>query len=205
MELLYLRVNVSDAAAADSADFEACIMIIPRRFTERLSVLTLSHSSMSTLITKHEKFWFLDGNIILSIPSTGEPDSASDDTCSATRPNRRKRARRTEESLDASSYTSSLSTRRTLFRVHKGILAKHSPVFEGMFTLPDPAESTNAARSRVGFGYDAHGHLNKEYEGAPVVELSDTMEQVEQLIGALYDPLYVPLPRAPLTYHKNAS
>lgn len=203
MELLYL--NVSDAAAADSADFEVCIMIIPRRFTERLSVLTLSHSSMSTLITKHEKFWFLDGNIILSIPSTGEPDSASDDTCSATRPNRRKRARRTEENLDASSYASSLSTRRTLFRVHKGILAKHSPVFEGMFTLPDPAESTNAARSRVGFGYDAHGHLNKEYEGAPVVELSDTMEQVEQLIGALYDPLYVPLPRAPLTYHKNAS
>lgn len=182
-----------------------CIMIIPRIFTEHPSVLTLSHSSMSTLITKHENFWFLDGNIILSIPSIGEPESASDDTCSGTRPNRRKRARRTEENLDVSSYTSSLSTRRTLFRVHKGILAKHSPVFEGMFTLPDPAESTNAARSRVGFGYDAHGHLNKEYEGAPVVELSDTMEQVEQLIGALYDPLYVPLPRAPLTYHKNAS
>lgn len=113
-------------------------------------------------------------------------------------PKQKERARRTEENLDASSYASSLSTRRTLFRVHKGILAKHSPVFEGMFTLPDPAESTNAARSRVGFGYDAHGHLNKEYEGAPVVELSDTMEQVEQLLGVLYDPLYVPFLRVPL-------
>jgi len=57
----------------------------------------------------------------------------------------------------------------SLFRVHKSILAKNSPVFADMFTLstPDCADF---------------------YDGVPVVQLHDDPKDLEQFLGFLYNP-----------------
>ena len=59
----------------------------------------------------------------------------------------------------------------TLFRVHKGVLALNSPVFAGMFTLPDAGTDVQ----------DSHN-------GVPLVELTDSSEDLESLFAVLYDP-----------------
>ncbi|EIW56929.1 uncharacterized protein TRAVEDRAFT_49740 [Trametes versicolor FP-101664 SS1] len=56
------------------------------------------------------------------------------------------------------------------FRVYKGILAKHSPVFEDMFSLPQPSDPTSSASSAQ--------------EVCPVVHLSDSPEDLRHVLRA---------------------
>ncbi|KAI0669334.1 hypothetical protein C8Q78DRAFT_978161 [Trametes maxima] len=56
------------------------------------------------------------------------------------------------------------------FRVHRGLLAQHSTIFHDLFSVPQPC--TDASEL---------------IEGCPVVHLSDTSDDVERLLRALYD------------------
>ena len=58
----------------------------------------------------------------------------------------------------------------TVFRVHKGILAFHSPVFRDMLALP------------------THPTGQEMHDGAPLVRVTDTAEELHALLAALYDP-----------------
>lgn len=160
---------------------------------------------MSAEGVKHEKFWFTDGNIILCATnasnSVGERGCDFDPTADGAKrtratdvnPNRRKKRRRTEEgSIDVSGSTPSL--KRVLFRVHKSILSKHSPVFGGMFSLLDATNHSERQGKDLELSYpilDQRKLVDDEYEGVPIVELSDTVEQVEQLLGVFYELLCV--------------
>lgn len=63
-----------------------------------------------------------------------------------------------------------LATTTLLFRVHRGLLARHSTVFEDLFSLPQPEEQVET------------------YEGIPVVELpGDDSEDVKHLLHCIYD------------------
>ncbi|KAJ7510518.1 hypothetical protein B0H11DRAFT_1701472 [Mycena galericulata] len=64
-----------------------------------------------------------------------------------------------------------LKAESTLFRVNKDILAKHSPVFEGMLLFPQPQNEDTI-------------------DGCAIVELSDTAKDIELLLSALYDPFH---------------
>lgn len=55
------------------------------------------------------------------------------------------------------------------FRVHKSVLAKHSPVFGDLFTLPQAAET-------------------EQYEGIPVVKLPDHYRDIRGLLRLFYNP-----------------
>ncbi|KAJ7502975.1 hypothetical protein B0H11DRAFT_1711569, partial [Mycena galericulata] len=69
-----------------------------------------------------------------------------------------------------------LQAEDTQFRVHWSVLALHSSFFRDLQGLPQPADQPSV-------------------EGCPVVELSDPVEYVEYLLGALYNP-FVISPRA---------
>lgn len=58
----------------------------------------------------------------------------------------------------------------TVFRVGKTTLAFNSSIFATMLTLPGGADG------------------QEMYEGAPVVRLSDTADDLQDLLKALYDP-----------------
>lgn len=58
---------------------------------------------------------------------------------------------------------------RHIFKVHKSLLAKHSPVFRDMFTLPCPTS-------------------DETYEGLPVVAMPDSFRDLCDLLRVLYDP-----------------
>lgn len=60
---------------------------------------------------------------------------------------------------------------RTVFRVHKSLLARHSPVFRDMFALPTDAG------------------VQDQYEGLPLVIMQDRTSEIEPLLLALYDGL----------------
>ncbi|KAJ6589885.1 hypothetical protein DFH09DRAFT_218192 [Mycena vulgaris] len=73
-----------------------------------------------------------------------------------------------------------LQADNTQFRVHWGVLAQHSSFFRDMQGLPQPPDQPSA-------------------DGCPIVELSDSVADVEHLLKALYDstPLFkepLPLP-----------
>ncbi|KAK7056935.1 hypothetical protein VNI00_002653 [Paramarasmius palmivorus] len=57
----------------------------------------------------------------------------------------------------------------TAFRVHRGVLARHSEVFEGMFEISRPEVVLNSA------------------EGCPVVPMYDLPVELSNLVKALYD------------------
>ncbi|KAJ7649978.1 hypothetical protein FB45DRAFT_6491 [Roridomyces roridus] len=57
----------------------------------------------------------------------------------------------------------------TQFRVHWGVLSLHSSVFRDLQGLPQPVNEP-------------------KIEGCPVIELSDSSEDVETILNALYDP-----------------
>ncbi|GJE95290.1 hypothetical protein PsYK624_114730 [Phanerochaete sordida] len=79
----------------------------------------------------------------------------------------------------------SLGDSVTVFRVHKVVMAYHSPVFRSMLGLP-PVPGTQ-----------------EMYDDAPVVRVTDSAEELRALLDALYDPgaLHVARwdPDAPLT------
>ncbi|KAJ7747293.1 hypothetical protein B0H16DRAFT_1555431 [Mycena metata] len=60
----------------------------------------------------------------------------------------------------------------TYFRLHKGMLARASPIFRDMFTLPSPSTV-------------------EKYDGAPFVEMHDDAKDLRELIALLYDPPYI--------------
>ncbi|KAJ8080431.1 hypothetical protein PM082_017264 [Marasmius tenuissimus] len=60
-------------------------------------------------------------------------------------------------------------TSPTAFRVHRGVLARHSEIFQGMFEIPQPSYEFNAP------------------EGSQVVPLYDIPNDVSSLVKALYD------------------
>ncbi|KAJ6512854.1 hypothetical protein C8R45DRAFT_961571 [Mycena sanguinolenta] len=64
-----------------------------------------------------------------------------------------------------------LQARDTQFRVHWSVLALHSAFFHGMLGLPQPPDQPSV-------------------DGCPIIELSDSEEDVENLLRALYDPLF---------------
>ncbi|KAH6907596.1 hypothetical protein BKA70DRAFT_360027 [Coprinopsis sp. MPI-PUGE-AT-0042] len=65
-----------------------------------------------------------------------------------------------------------LQVEQTQFRVHKSVLARHSPVFRDMSSFSQPPEEDEPM-----------------VEGCPIVYLSDSAQQWELLIGVLYDGL----------------
>jgi hypothetical protein len=62
---------------------------------------------------------------------------------------------------------------KTLFRVHQTILAKHSEVFNDLFTLPQPTAEEE-----------------ETVDGCRVVMLHDSKEDFVDLLNAIYDPSY---------------
>ena len=60
-----------------------------------------------------------------------------------------------------------------LYRIDTKFLARHSPVFATMFSLPF-----------------APG-VNEEHEGVPIVHLDDEQAALEDLIRFIYNPVYV--------------
>jgi BTB/POZ domain len=54
------------------------------------------------------------------------------------------------------------------FRVHRGVLAKHSAFFKDMFEMPQPPDESTV-------------------EDCPVVDLTDSAQDVDHLLNALYD------------------
>ncbi|KAJ7650829.1 hypothetical protein FB45DRAFT_780081 [Roridomyces roridus] len=64
-----------------------------------------------------------------------------------------------------------LQAESTLFKVNRTVLAQHSSVFEGMFSIPQPQDGETV-------------------DCCAVVELSDTAQDVELLLAALYDPFH---------------
>ncbi|KAI0688688.1 hypothetical protein C8T65DRAFT_589286, partial [Cerioporus squamosus] len=61
----------------------------------------------------------------------------------------------------------------TSFRVHKGVLARHSIVFHNMFDVPQPTDPDPAAADLI--------------EGCPVVRVSDPAHDFKHLLHMLYD------------------
>ncbi len=58
------------------------------------------------------------------------------------------------------------------FKVHRGVLARQSEVFEAMFDIPQPAS-----------GLDSIDQI----DGCPVVRMYDLPNELSDLIKALYD------------------
>lgn len=62
-----------------------------------------------------------------------------------------------------------LQAQTTLFRVYTGILARHSPFFKSLFTLPQPADGD-------------------QYDGCPLVHLAgDNAQDAHDFLLALHD------------------
>lgn len=61
----------------------------------------------------------------------------------------------------------------TAFRVHRGLLSRHSEVFSGLFTLAQPDDQA----------------LTERYDGCPVVRVPDSSHDFRHLLRALYDGL----------------
>ncbi|KAL0961251.1 hypothetical protein HGRIS_006213 [Hohenbuehelia grisea] len=60
------------------------------------------------------------------------------------------------------------------FRVHRGVLARHSEIFNGMFELPQPTASTSESSLEM-------------IEGCQVVKMYDLPAELSSLVKALYD------------------
>ncbi len=60
---------------------------------------------------------------------------------------------------------------QTGFRVHKGVLSRHSDTFSGLFTVPQPSEGA------------------EQIDGCPVVRISDSAHDFDHLLRVLYDGL----------------
>ncbi|KIY74005.1 hypothetical protein CYLTODRAFT_386164 [Cylindrobasidium torrendii FP15055 ss-10] len=71
-----------------------------------------------------------------------------------------------------------LIAEKTAFKVHRGQLARHSEVFDGLFSLPVPMNSCES------------------FDGCPSVQMhGDQARDWRYFLGAIYDGLYFPIPR----------
>ncbi|KAJ7157728.1 hypothetical protein C8R46DRAFT_1225272 [Mycena filopes] len=68
-----------------------------------------------------------------------------------------------------------LQAQTTQFRVHWGVLTKHSPFFRGMQPLPPPSDAPTI-------------------EGCPLLTIQDEATDVEYLLEALYSPTFLARP-----------
>jgi DNA-directed RNA polymerase subunit L len=59
----------------------------------------------------------------------------------------------------------------TAFKVHRGILARHSEIFQGMFDIPHPELLSES----------------EVYEGCPIITMYDKGIELANLVKALYD------------------
>lgn len=59
----------------------------------------------------------------------------------------------------------------TGFRVHRGVLARHSEIFQGMFEMPQPLDNSN----------------QETIEGCQVIRMYDLPNELSNLVRALYD------------------
>ncbi|KAJ6519023.1 hypothetical protein C8R45DRAFT_885270 [Mycena sanguinolenta] len=73
-----------------------------------------------------------------------------------------------------------LQVESTQFRVHFGVLARHSSVFRTMQGLPQPPDEPSV-------------------DGCPVLQLPDDLTDVEYLLNALYDPTFLSRKALPLS------
>ncbi len=64
-----------------------------------------------------------------------------------------------------------LATPRMLFRVYRGILSQHSPVFHDMFSLPQSSDVSQ----------------HDTMDGVPVVHLHDDPTELAHLLSAIHD------------------
>lgn len=63
-----------------------------------------------------------------------------------------------------------LQAEGTLFKVHRGVLARSSSVFEDMFSFPQPP-STDA----------------EMLDGCPIVQLSDSAKEVQYVLEGIFE------------------
>ncbi|KAJ7610274.1 hypothetical protein DFH06DRAFT_1246302 [Mycena polygramma] len=64
-----------------------------------------------------------------------------------------------------------LQAENTLYRVNRDILARHSPVFQDVFLIPQPPNE-------------------ETLEGCPIVQLSDSALDIQLLLAAFYNPYH---------------
>ena len=62
------------------------------------------------------------------------------------------------------------------FRIHQSLLSRHSDVFAGLFTVPQPANHENDEGDDM-------------MDDCPVVHLSDTLADFTDVLRVLYQPL----------------
>ncbi|EKM50333.1 uncharacterized protein PHACADRAFT_214031 [Phanerochaete carnosa HHB-10118-sp] len=77
----------------------------------------------------------------------------------------------------------------TLFRVHMSQLSRHSTFFRDLFSLPQPPHLQNVteSQSQSETQFPVNGDDQRYMDGCPVLEVSDTAEDYEHLLRALYD------------------
>lgn len=76
-----------------------------------------------------------------------------------------------------------LAEDRTGFRIHRGVLARQSEVFESMLSMPSPSPTSESSRnrdSRIGVP-----------DGCQTVEMHDKSNELSTLLEAIYDGEYV--------------
>ena len=63
-----------------------------------------------------------------------------------------------------------LEAESVLFRVHQSVLSRHSQIFKDTFAMPQAAS-----------------HKDDCVDGCPIVQVSDTADDIRNLISLLYD------------------
>ncbi|KAF8121087.1 hypothetical protein EV363DRAFT_1366836 [Boletus edulis] len=75
---------------------------------------------------------------------------------------------------------------RVLFRVHKSVLSRHSPIFSDMFDVCNPPPTTSESEA------------DDFYDGAPLIHLSDNADHLGSVLDILYYQSDLPwMPRNP--------
>ena len=81
-----------------------------------------------------------------------------------------------------------LIAQNAAFKVHKGQLARHSEVFNDLFSLPQPSNPPPSPSLQT-----SSGTADDLIDGCPFVILQDSPSDVFYFLSALYDGLYVRL------------